>query len=473
MAARILIFIPTYNERENVRRMAEEVRALGLDADLLFMDDNSPDGTGAVLDELAAQDPRVGVVHRSAKSGIGSAHLDGIALAYDKGYDRLVTLDCDFTHSPSLIPEFLNRSDDADLVIGSRYLEQGSLPGWSLMRKSLTTLGHLLTQALLGISEDATGAFRVYNLRTIPRELFGLVRSRGYAFFFESLLIVQRNGYRIAQVPITLPARTYGSSKMSMIEVRRSVSTLVTLFLQDQTDPRRFKLSRPRGLEPGLVDPQNWNEYWNKKSGNSTAAYDLVATVYRDAIIRRRLESAIRREFEAGAKLLHAGCGSGQVDARLHQHASITAVDISSAALDLYRSYNPHAEEVRHASILDLPFAEATFDGAYNLGVVEHFKREELTRAFSELHRVIKPKGKLVVFWPHARATSVMFLNTAHWLLNDVLQKEVQLHPPEYSLLHSKREAAELLASGGFELTSYDFGPRDMFVQAVVVGTRR
>src|SRR6185437_1985133 len=98
----------------------------------------------------------------------------------DKGYDRLVTLDCDFTHSPSLIPEFLARSEDADLVIGSRYIEQGSLPGWSVMRKSLTTLGHLLTKALLGISEDATGAFRVYNLRTIPRELFGLVRSRGY-----------------------------------------------------------------------------------------------------------------------------------------------------------------------------------------------------------------------------------------------------------------------------------------------------
>jgi dolichol-phosphate mannosyltransferase len=472
MAARTLIFIPTYNERQNVRPMAEQIRALGMEADLLFMDDSSPDGTGAVLDELAAQDPRVGVVHRSAKSGIGSAHLKGIALAYDRGYDRLVTLDCDFTHSPALIPEFLARGEDAELVVGSRYLEQGSLPGWSLVRKSLTTFGHLLTKSLLGISQDATGGFRVYNLRSIPRDLFGLVRSRGYAFFFESLLILERNGFKIAEVPITLPARTYGSSKMSMIEVQRSVSTLLTLFLQDQTDPRRFKLSRPRGLEPGLIDPQNWNEYWNKKSGNSTAAYDLVATVYRNAIIRRRLEGAIRKEFEPGAKLLHAGCGSGQVDARLHEHASITAVDISSAALDLYRSHNPQAGEVRHASILDLPFAEGTFDGAYNLGVVEHFKRDELTRAFSELHRVIKPKGKLVVFWPHAHATSVMFLSTAHWLLNDVLRKEVQLHPPEYSLLHSKSEAAELLSSGGFELTSYDFGPHDMFVQAVVVGTR-
>jgi dolichol-phosphate mannosyltransferase len=470
---RILIFIPTYNERENVRLMCEQIRALGLDADLLFMDDGSPDGTGKVLDELAAQDPRMRVVHRAGKSGIGSAHLEGIALAYDQGYDRLVTLDCDFTHSPSLIPAFLARSDEADLVVGSRYLETDSLPGWSLMRKSLTTFGHLLTKALLGISQDATGAFRVYNLRTIPRELFGLVRSRGYAFFFESLLILERNGHPIAEVPISLPARTYGNSKMSLVEVQRSVSTLFTLFLQDQTDPQRFKLSRAPGLDPQLVDPHNWNDYWDKKSVSSTAAYDLVATVYRNAIIRRRLEAAIRKEFDPGAKLLHAGCGSGQVDKRLHDHASITAVDISSSALDLYRSHNPRVEEVHHASILDLPFSDGTFDGAYNLGVVEHFRRDELTRAFTELHRVLKPNGKLVVFWPHAHASSVMFLNGAHWLLNDVLKKEVQLHPPEFSLLHSKSEAAELLSSGGFELTSYDFGPRDMFVQAVVVGTRR
>src|SRR5262249_62178311 len=101
---------------------------------------------------------------------------------------------CDFTHSPALIPVFLERSERADVVVGSRYLEKGSLPGWSLVRKSLTGFGHVLTKALLGISQDATGAFRVYNLETIPRELFQLVQSRGYAFFFESLLVLQRNG---------------------------------------------------------------------------------------------------------------------------------------------------------------------------------------------------------------------------------------------------------------------------------------
>ena len=242
MAPKTLIFIPTYNERENVGRMCEEILALGLDADLLFMDDASPDGTGRLLDELVAQHARLRVVHRAGKAGIGSAHQAGIALAYDEGYDRLVTLDCDFTHSPALIPQFLERSETADAVVGSRYLESDSLPGWSAVRKSLTTLGHLLTKNLLGISQDATGAFRAYNLRTIPVAIFGLVQATGYAFFFESMLVLQRNGLAIAEVPIKLPARTAGNSKMSIEEVRRSVSTLLTLFIQDQTNPGRFRL---------------------------------------------------------------------------------------------------------------------------------------------------------------------------------------------------------------------------------------
>lgn len=239
---RTLIFIPTYNERDNVVPMCEQILALGLDADLIFMDDGSPDGTGTVLDRLAAAHPRVEIVHRACKSGIGSAHLDGIALAYERGYHRLITLDCDFTHSPSLIPLFLARVETADAVVGSRYLGVDSLPGWSVVRKMLTTMGHVLTKNLLGMSQDATGAFRAYNLQTIPQDVFRLVASRGYAFFFESLLILQRNGFAIAELPITLPARTSGSSKMTSREVQRSVSTLMALFLHDQTSPDRFRL---------------------------------------------------------------------------------------------------------------------------------------------------------------------------------------------------------------------------------------
>jgi dolichol-phosphate mannosyltransferase len=472
---RTLIFIPTYNERDNVRAMCAELLALGLDADVLFCDDSSPDGTGQILDELAQRHKRVQVMHRPGKQGIGSAHLDGIALAYARGYTRLVTLDCDFTHSPSLIPRFLEASKNTDVVLGSRYIEANSLPGWSIYRRSMTMLGHLLTQSLLNVAEDATGAFRVYNLETVPRALFDLVQSRGYAFFFESLFIIQRNGLRLVELPIALPARTYGSSKMSIQEVQRSVYTLLNLFVQEQISPTRFRLGGqgPSAVIDGqLIDPQDWNAYWSQKQNPTNIVYDAIATFYRNAVIKRRLEATIKREFASGAALLHAGCGSGQIDTNLHDHAQITAVDISEQALGMYQRHNARAHEVRHASILDLPFGNETFDGAYNLGVVEHFERTDLVKSFSEIRRVLKPNGKLVVFWPHAYATSVMVLKSAHWLLNDVLHKDTRLHPPEVSLVHSSREAEELLGEAGLRLMSYDFGMNDFLVQAVVVAQR-
>lgn len=243
---RTLICIPTYNERENVTPMCEQILSLGLDATLLFVDDGSPDGTGELLDALAARHPRVRVVHRAVKAGIGSAHLLGIYLAYDEKYDQLITLDCDFTHSPSLIPRFLKRGRTAEVVVGSRHLGEESLPGWSWIRRVLTRGGHILTKNLLGLSQDATGAFRLYNLTAIPRDLFRLVRSTGYAFFFESLLVLQRNGHAIAELPIALPARTAGNSKMTMREIQRSVRTLAMLMVQDQTNPRRFRLPGDR-----------------------------------------------------------------------------------------------------------------------------------------------------------------------------------------------------------------------------------
>ena len=326
---------------------------------------------------------------------------------------------------------------------------------------------------MLGIGGDATGAFRVYRLSQIPREMFNLVTARGYAFFFESLFIAHQNHLTIREVPIKLPARTYGHSKMNLREVQRSVQQLLDLFLASKTNPARFRIGKPIPANPDLVDPQGWNTYWEKKQRKSAMAYEVVAAAYRNIVIKARLNSVIRREFPRGAQLLHAGCGSGQVDVDLHDYAKITALDISPPALDIYSKENPNAYALKHASILDLPFSDGTFDGAYNLGVVEHFEREELRKVFGELRRVLRPNGKVVVFWPHARATSVAVLNSVHWVMNDVLKKDVRLHPAEVSLVHSEDEARTLLDESGFDLVSYTFGPRDAFVQAVVVAERR
>src|SRR5215470_6611419 len=195
-----LIFIPTYNEAENVGALFHSIRKLNLDAEILFLDDNSPDGTGTIIDELAAANPGVYTIHRAGKLGIGSAHVTGIRWAYESGYRLLVTMDCDFTHSPDRIPDFLAAATEYDVVIGSRYMQKDSLATWNLLRKTLTRVGHLLTITLLGMPYDATGAFRIYHLDRIPPGLFTLVYSRSYSFFFESLYVLWLNNFRIKEI---------------------------------------------------------------------------------------------------------------------------------------------------------------------------------------------------------------------------------------------------------------------------------
>lgn len=226
-----LIFVPTYNEKDNVRPLYERIMKLGLNSDILFLDDNSPDGTGRVMDEIAKENPRVHVIHRAGKQGIGSAHKCGIRWAYEKGYQVLITMDADFTHSPEDIPLLLSKITEAPVVVGSRYLKKNSLEGWNIIRKCLTQTAHILTRVLLGIEQDSTGAFRVYRLDQISSSFPDKVESNGYSFFFESLYLLNRNQFKIVEVPIALPPRTYGSSKMSYFEIFKSIRQLFQLYL--------------------------------------------------------------------------------------------------------------------------------------------------------------------------------------------------------------------------------------------------
>lgn len=431
-----LVAVPTYNERENAPRMGAELLALGLDADILFIDDNSPDGTGVVLAELAARHPSVRVVHRLGKAGIGSAHQAAIAAAYDGGYQTLITLDCDFSHAPADIPRLQAAalSEDVEIVVGSRHLASGSLPGWNPLRRALTWAGHFMTASLLELPEDASGAFRLYRLDRIPRDLFALVKSGGYAFFFESLYLLTRRGQRIAEVAIVLPARSSGHSKMTWRDAFRSLRTLLDLF---------------------------WKH----------AMYELVANLYRRLVMRRNLERVVRATFDRGAELLHAGCGTGHVDVRLHRTMRITALDRSLRALQVYRRRNPSVAAVKHGSPLHPPVPDAAFDGVYNLGVVEHFTESEIDGFFAECHRALKPGGRVVVFWPHRHATSGYVIRLAHRLFRRV-GPETRMHAPEISLLRSRAQAESVLARAGFRLTDYEFSARDFWVQAVVVAEK-
>ena len=465
-----LIFVPTYNERDNAPRMARELAALPLDADILFVDDNSPDGTGKLLEELKKEIPRLIVHHRSGKLGIGTAHSEAIAWAYHQKYKTLVTLDCDFTHSPADIPSMIGAAQNADIAVGSRWVNRDSLPGWNLFRRAMTFLGHGLTKFILGIPQDASGAFRVYRLDRIPADIFGLVKSKSYSFFFESMFVFNRNKLSIQEIPITLPARTYGNSKMSTQAAFNSARYIFELAIQNIRRPEQFLLpSQNLRLDANISDPQNWDAYWNESGETGNPVYEIIAGVYRRCFIKRNLEKAIRREFLPGSSLLHAGCGSGQVDINIQSEMKITALDISKGALALYSRNNKNAAAIVHGSIFNLPFPDNTFDGIYNLGVMEHFTEEEISRILCEFHRVLKIGGKIILFWPHAKAPSVFILRNCHKLLHVFYSKKITLHPPEISLYLSSRDAAFKLLRNGFDLQSVNYGPSDLFIQAIIV----
>jgi dolichol-phosphate mannosyltransferase len=474
---RPLVFIPTYNECDNVALICQEIRGLGVDLDILFMDDNSPDGTGAVLDRLARAHPNVQVRHRAGKLGIGSAHAEGIEYAYAEGYHILITMDCDFTHPPRHIIDLLREAQGVDIVIGSRYMAKRSLAGWNLLRKLLTWTGHVMTRFLLGMSYDATGALRLYRLDRIPRRLWTMVRSQGYSFFFESLYVLHVNRFRIKEVPIALPPRTYGHSKMTWAEVRRSVALLFSTYLSSILHRHRYQIGdglAESAIDPHATDDQGWDDYWKAHKNAGGLLYDVVAAFYRKVIIKRTLNHFVRRNFAQGAEVLHAGCGSGQVDADISRHVRITGLDISVNALNLYARTTEGRCAILHGSIFKIPLADGSMDGIYNLGVMEHFTEEEIDRILGEFRRVLRDDGRVVIFWPPEFGASVMFLKGVKWTLEHVAgRRNVKLHPDEITRVQSRRHAAAIFERNGFRVARYYFGPRDLFTHSIIVAQKR
>lgn len=463
-----LVFLATYNEAENVREVFGRVRREVPEADVLFIDDNSPDGTGQIIDDIVARFERVHVIHRLGKQGIGSAHQEALNWAYDHRYEFVITMDCDLAHSPEYLPVFLGVDTNVGVVVGTRFEEEKSLPGWNLFRRILTHLGHFLTRSLLGMTYDATGALRRYNLSIVPRRFLDLLDAPGYSFFFESLHLLFCNGIRIEEIPIELPARTYGSSKMRLADMFGGFATLLRVGAR-----ARFRRSAFMLEDPVDNSPESWNRYWREKhDAKISAVYDRIAEFYRNHIIRPSLNRCIRRFMPKGSSLLHAGCGGGAVDMDVVQECQVTALDFSSAALESYRSLHGASVVVAQADLMDTGFPDATFDGIYNLGVMEHFVGPEIDAVLGEFRRILKPDGRLMLFWPPEYGMSVIFLKFVHFVLNDLLGRNIQLHPAEPSRVRSRKWVEALLSRHGFALDSYLFGPRDAFTYSVVVAQR-
>ncbi|MDQ2756016.1 MAG: polyprenol monophosphomannose synthase [Actinomycetota bacterium] len=222
--ARVCVLVPTYNERENLRRIIARLRAAVPEADVLVLDDNSPDGTGQVADAIAAADDQVSVLHRARKEGLGAAYLAGFDHALREGYDAAVEIDADGSHKPEQLRALLAAAEDADLVIGSRWVRGGRVVNWPLHRKALSVGANLYTRVLLGMPVgDATAGYRVYRAQALRRLDLATVRSQGYCFQVDMTWRAIREGLRVVEVPIEFVEREIGISKMSGDIVKESL----------------------------------------------------------------------------------------------------------------------------------------------------------------------------------------------------------------------------------------------------------
>ncbi|MDQ1727808.1 MAG: dolichol-phosphate mannosyltransferase [Frankiaceae bacterium] len=239
---RVLVIVPTYNEKDIVEIITRRLRAAVPGADLLIADDNSPDGTGAIADALAADDPQVHVLHRPGKGGLGAAYLAGFRWALEQGYDVAVEMDADGSHSPEQLPRLLDALRDADLVLGSRWVPGGEVKNWPTLRKVISVGGNTYTRLALGIPlRDATGGFRAFRRGVLEGIDLGSVESQGYCFQVDLALRAWKCGFRIAEVPITFVERERGQSKMSKSIVAEALWRVTVWGAQQRLGGKRPK----------------------------------------------------------------------------------------------------------------------------------------------------------------------------------------------------------------------------------------
>jgi dolichol-phosphate mannosyltransferase len=260
---RTLIVMPTYNERENLPLMAQRLRDLPVKVDLLVVDDNSPDGTGRIADGLVAKHPEIHVLHRAEKSGLGRAYLAGFKWALERGYEFICEMDGDFSHNPDDIPAFLQAVQDADLVLGSRYINGIRIINWPLSRLMLSKSAAKYVQWITGMPfTDPTGGYKCFRRRALEAIDLDAVRSNGYSFQIELTHKLWRQGFKIVEVPIIFTERVQGHSKMSGHIVREALLMVWRLWFQNgcRRKPRPGKtttIPTPPKSPVSAIEPAN------------------------------------------------------------------------------------------------------------------------------------------------------------------------------------------------------------------------
>jgi dolichol-phosphate mannosyltransferase len=229
--ARTLVCIPTYNEASNILALVERVHEAAPEAEILVIDDASPDGTGDLVRGRILKDARLELMARPAKLGLGTAYMAGFAYGLQHGYDRVLTMDSDFSHPPDRIPALIKAIEDgAHLSVGSRYVAGGAIEGWAVNRRILSATANFVARQLLRLrTHDCTGGFRCYSLRALQFLVTRPLRSSGYSALVELLTRCERAGMTIVEVPITFTERVRGRSKISRQEILRAMLTIIRL----------------------------------------------------------------------------------------------------------------------------------------------------------------------------------------------------------------------------------------------------
>lgn len=225
-----LVIVPTYNEAENIERLVTEILEQPAPLHIVVVDDNSPDGTGDLADALAAHDDRVSVIHRPAKLGLGTAYIAGFNRALERGYGYAITMDADFSHNPRYLPSLLTLMQDCDLAIGSRYVEGGSSTGCALPRVLLSRGANAFAKFALGLeAHDCTAGFRCYKTNVLRTIGLDTIFSSGYSFLVEMVTRCERQGWVVGELPIVFDNRRLGRSKISRVEIIKSIYTIFRL----------------------------------------------------------------------------------------------------------------------------------------------------------------------------------------------------------------------------------------------------
>jgi dolichol-phosphate mannosyltransferase len=225
-----MVIVPTYNERDNIEQLLSELLASDHELQIVVVDDNSPDGTGDIVDAWAATEQRIHGIHRASKLGLGTAYIAGFTYALSQGADCVLSMDADFSHHPRFVPDMLRKSQDVDVVIGSRYVHGGGTLNCTFLRKLLSRSANIVAKVLLGLrARDCTAGFRCYRASVLEIIDYKTIRSNGYSYLIEMLYAVQNNGYTIAEIPILFEDRRFGTSKISPNEISRAIYTVMRL----------------------------------------------------------------------------------------------------------------------------------------------------------------------------------------------------------------------------------------------------